>query len=148
MGLQDIISCLSLSKYLMVLLHNINIDDTSAIYEYLRQAHENRKVAKTNMNEHSSRSHLIFILRIKGENSVKDIHTEGLLCLVDLAGSERRSKSMVKGKHLKEAVHINKSLSCLIDVFTALKNKHQLHIPYRNSKLTHLLQVNPQPPKL
>eukprot|EP00948_MAST-09A_sp_MAST-9A-sp1_P002262 g2262.t1 len=115
------------------------VDSANEIYRLLRRANKTRSVARTNMNEHSSRSHLVFILRLKGTNAKRKIVTNGLLSLVDLAGSERLARSAVQGKHLKEAVHINKSLSCLVDVFTALKKKSG-HIPYRNSKLTHLLQ--------
>jgi hypothetical protein len=66
----------------------------------------------------------------------------GGLRLCDLAGSERldRSETLNDSTRLRETVNINKSLSCLADVFTALSNKQQ-HVPYRNSKLTRLLQV-------
>lgn len=63
----------------------------------------------------------------------------GSLSLVDLAGSERLERSQVSGVRLKETVSINKSLSALIDVFSALAARQQ-HIPFRNSKLTYLLQ--------
>jgi hypothetical protein len=65
----------------------------------------------------------------------------GKLHLIDLAGSERISKTDATGDRLKEAQSINKSLSCLGDVINALGNKKATHVPFRNSKLTFLLQV-------
>jgi kinesin family protein C1 len=96
-------------------------------------------VASTNCNERSSRSHSVFTLRISGKNSVTEEILEGTLNLIDLAGSERLSSSGSTGDRLKETQAINKSLSSLADVITALSNKES-HIPYRNSKLTYLLQ--------
>jgi len=93
------------------------------------------------MNARSSRSHTVFSLRISGEKKSNDRVQEmhGTLHLVDLAGSERLDKSNAVGVQLKEAQAINKSLSALSDVFVALSKK-SAHVPYRNSKLTFLLQ--------
>ncbi|KAG0019215.1 kinesin-like nuclear fusion protein [Podila clonocystis] len=105
----------------------------------LRKAAHNRSVGSTQMNERSSRSHCVFTLRLTGINSVTDETSEGVLNLIDLAGSERLSQSGATGDRLRETQAINKSLSCLGDVIYAIANK-DAHIPYRNSKLTYLLQ--------
>jgi len=108
--------------------------------EFNRAANE-RKTGSTNCNERSSRSHLIFQIRIKMQKKTdsRTEEIEGSLCIVDLAGSERLSHSQAEGDRMKEAVEINKSLSSLSDVVYAIFNKAQ-HIPYRNSKLTWLLR--------
>ncbi|PHT97244.1 Kinesin-like protein KIFC1 [Capsicum chinense] len=98
----------------------------------------NRAVGSTAMNNRSSRSHSVLTVHVHGENTSGNI-IHSCLHLVDLAGSERVDKSEVTGDGLKEAQHINKSLSCLGDVITALAQKNS-HIPYRNSKLSLLLQ--------
>ncbi|XP_010319179.1 kinesin-like protein KIN-14L [Solanum lycopersicum] len=98
----------------------------------------NRAVGCTAMNNRSSRSHSVLTVHVHGEDTSGNI-IRSCLHLVDLAGSERVDKSEVTGDSLKEAQHINKSLSCLGDVITALAQKNS-HIPYRNSKLTLLLQ--------
>jgi kinesin family protein C1 len=102
-------------------------------------AARHRSVAQTAMNERSSRSHSIFALHLKATNKLQGIVLNGTLSLVDLAGSERLDRSGATGDRLKESVAINKSLSSLADVFVALGNK-QTHVPFRNSKLTYLLQ--------
>ncbi|KAK4472911.1 hypothetical protein MN116_004117 [Schistosoma mekongi] len=95
------------------------------------------------MNEHSSRSHAIFIITVEccktGTDGKKHIRV-GKLNLVDLAGSERQSKTLSEGERLKEATKINLSLSTLGNVISALVDGKSTHIPYRDSKLTRLLQ--------
>jgi kinesin family protein C1 len=116
-------------------------------YDLLEKASQIRSTACTNMNETSSRSHLIVMIDVVGIYSPPNgygqkIILNGGLRLCDLAGSERldRTNTLNDATRLKETVNINKSLSCLADVFLALSNKQQ-HVPYRNSKLTMLLQV-------
>ncbi|EGC35154.1 hypothetical protein DICPUDRAFT_152568 [Dictyostelium purpureum] len=117
----------------------VPVSSPSKVYDLLNTANKNRSVAKTLCNERSSRSHTVFQLKLMGYNEKSGERTQGLLNLIDLAGSERVSKSGVTGDRLKETQAINKSLSSLSDVISALANKEQ-HIPYRNSKLTYLLQ--------
>ncbi|KAI5254640.1 kinesin-domain-containing protein [Aureobasidium subglaciale] len=121
----------------------VNLDSPSRVNAILDQANRNRRVAATQANSRSSRSHSVFILRLIGENSMTGERSEGTLNLVDLAGSERLAHSQVSGDRLKETQNINKSLSCLGDVISALgSGKDAKHIPYRNSKLTYLLQYS------
>jgi kinesin family member C1 len=107
----------------------------------LQQASKARTTACTGMNERSSRSHVLFMLDVTCVHESGTV-MQGGLKLVDLAGSERldRTGTLNDAVRLKETVNINKSLSSLQDVFTALSKK-QSHVPYRNSKLTLLLQV-------
>ena len=106
--------------------------------DLVRRAAASRKVEATQMNAQNSRSHTLFMLYVTGVHADSGQKLEGFLCLVDLAGSERIDKSGAEGARLKEACAINKSLSSLSEVFNAI-SKGQKHIPYRNSKLTHLL---------
>ncbi|KAL9392623.1 hypothetical protein Peur_016543 [Populus x canadensis] len=109
------------------------------ISSLLRQAAQSRSVGKTQMNEQSSRSHFVFTLRISGVNEGTEQQVQGVLNLIDLAGSERLSRSGATGDRLKETQAINRSLSSLSDVIFALAKKED-HVPFRNSKLTYLLQ--------
>lgn len=120
-------------------LTKVPVASQETIDKLLARADRNRAVAATEMNERSSRSHSVFILRIKGVNKERGVSLSGALNLCDLAGSERLSRSKAEGARLKETQAINKSLSCLSDVFQALARKSS-HVPFRNSKLTFLLQ--------
>merc|ERR1712165_61151 len=104
---------------------------------------KNRSVGSTDMNEQSSRSHAIFTVTIecseKGPDGKQHVRV-GKLHLVDLAGSERQSKTGATGQRLKEDTKINLSLSTLGNVISALVDGKSSHVPYRNSKLTRLLQ--------
>jgi kinesin family protein C1 len=120
---------------------SVALDSPDKVETMLRQAQSNRSVAATKANERSSRSHSVFILRLVGENSATNERCEGTLNLVDLAGSERLKHSQAEGDRMKETQNINKSLACLGDVIEAL-GRGSGHVPYRNSKLTHLLQYS------
>lgn len=120
---------------------SVQLNSASSVERILEEAQKNRSVAATKANEQSSRSHSVFILKLVGENMATGERCEGTLNLVDLAGSERLKHSQAEGDRMKETQNINKSLSCLGDVIEAL-GRGSGHIPYRNSKLTHLLQYS------
>ncbi|CAH3197146.1 unnamed protein product, partial [Porites evermanni] len=117
----------------------VTVTSETQVYSLLEKATQNRAVAATQCNERSSRSHSVFRLKLVGENHLTGEKCQGTLNLIDLAGSERLSSSGSTGDRLRETKSINKSLSNLGNVIMALANKEQ-HIPYRNSKLTFLLQ--------
>uniref|UniRef100_A0A668U574 Kinesin-like protein n=1 Tax=Oreochromis aureus TaxID=47969 RepID=A0A668U574_OREAU len=110
------------------------------VMDVIDEGKANRHVAVTNMNEHSSRSHSIFLINIKQENVETEQKLSGKLYLVDLAGSEKVSKTGAEGAVLDEAKNINKSLSALGNVISALAEGTKSHVPYRDSKMTRILQ--------
>lgn len=135
-------------------LVEVEVNETADVLTALSTASGNRAVCSHDVNEHSSRSHLvltIYVDTLRADGST----SRSKLNLVDLAGSERLSKTGATGQALEEAKHINKSLSALGDVIAALGSPGTKsgksgavggaggtpgHIPYRNSKLTYLLQ--------
>ncbi|XP_043351016.1 kinesin-like protein KIFC3 isoform X3 [Dermochelys coriacea] len=113
-----------------------SVEDINKVFEF---GHSNRVTEYTSLNEHSSRSHALLIVTVRGLDYSTGLRTTGKLNLVDLAGSERVGRSGAEGSRLREAQYINKSLSALGDVIYALRAR-QGHVPFRNSKLTYLLQ--------
>ncbi|EPY86005.1 kinesin-1 heavy chain isoform 1, partial [Camelus ferus] len=109
------------------------------VMDTIDEGKSNRHVAVTNMNEHSSRSHSIFLINVKQENTQTEQKLSGKLYLVDLAGSEKVSKTGAEGAVLDEAKNINKSLSALGNVISALA-EGSTYVPYRDSKMTRILQ--------
>jgi kinesin family member 5 len=110
------------------------------VLELIKIGTSNREISYTNMNATSSRSHSIFIISVT-QNDTKDCSAKSSkLYLVDLAGSEKVGKTGAAGKRLEEAKNINKSLTTLGQVITSLTDSKSTHIPYRDSKLTRVLQ--------
>ncbi|XP_028742091.1 kinesin heavy chain [Peromyscus leucopus] len=116
------------------------VSSPEEILDVIDEGKSNRHVAVTNMNEHSSRSHSIFLINIKQENIETEQKLSGKLYLVDLAGSEKVSKTGAEGAVLDEAKNINKSLSALGNVISALAEGTKSYVPYRDSKMTRILQ--------
>lgn len=121
------------------------VSSVQDVISLLQKGAANRKVASTNMNRESSRSHSVFtcIIESKWMTNCKGNMRYGRLNLVDLAGSERQKSSGAEGDRLKEASSINKSLSTLglvIMTLVDMANGKPRHVPYRDSKLTFLLQ--------
>ena len=124
-------------------LTSIIVKSVKDIEETMTRGTSNRHTAETGMNKDSSRSHSIFTIYVETSETKEDgneLIKAGKLNLVDLAGSERQAKTHAEGMRLKEAAKINLSLSALGNVISALVDGKSNHIPYRDSKLTRLLQ--------
>ncbi|KAK3339218.1 kinesin heavy chain [Neurospora tetraspora] len=121
-------------------LLEIYVSSVQEVYEVMRRGGNARAVAATNMNQESSRSHSIFVITITQKNVETGSAKSGQLFLVDLAGSEKIGKTGASGQTLEEAKKINKSLSALGMVINALTDGKSSHVPYRDSKLTRILQ--------
>uniref|UniRef100_A0A7S2PFW9 Kinesin-like protein n=1 Tax=Leptocylindrus danicus TaxID=163516 RepID=A0A7S2PFW9_9STRA len=116
-----------------------DVESGSDVEQLIALASSNRVTANNNINDLSSRSHLVLTCYITGTKTITGATIHGKLNLIDLAGSERLKNTEAEGLRLKEAQNINRSLSALGDVVAALGNNSK-HVPYRNSKLTFLLQ--------
>lgn len=121
-------------------IKEVHAGSDNEVYELMKTGSDNREVAYTNMNAVSSRSHSLFIISISQTNSKDHSSKVGKLFLVDLAGSEKVGKTGAAGLRLEEAKHINKSLTALGQVIYSLTDGKSTHIPYRDSKLTRVLQ--------
>ncbi|EGB10231.1 hypothetical protein AURANDRAFT_22987, partial [Aureococcus anophagefferens] len=112
----------------------------SELLKCMHLGHRSRATAATGMNEGSSRSHSVLSCTVQQKNTETDATRVGKLVLVDLAGSEMVRKTHAAGQQLEEAKTINKSLSALGQVINALTDDKKAHVPYRDSKLTRMLQ--------
>ncbi|CAO3646942.1 unnamed protein product [Cunninghamella blakesleeana] len=121
-------------------LLEVYVSSTEEVYEVMKSGGNNRVVAYTNMNAESSRSHSIVLITITQKNLDTGAAKSGKLYLVDLAGSEKVGKTGASGQTLEEAKKINKSLTALGMVINSLTDGKSSHIPYRDSKLTRILQ--------
>ncbi len=117
----------------------VPVRSVEEMFRLLDYGNKNRTTAKTNMNATSSRSHALFTVHIESLEGADKIRGSKLN-FVDLAGSERQGKTGATGDTLKEGAKINLSLTALGNVINALVDGKSGHIPYRDSKLTRLLQ--------
>ena len=131
----------------MVFVQNAKVKTLNSFQEALdvfEMGLKSRKVNATDMNDQSSRSHLIYSVVVETVNNSSGQTTRGKISFVDLAGSERLNKSNSNAniEGLKEATSINGSLTSLGDVIRSLSsgNVNKQHIPYRNNTLTHLMK--------
>merc|ERR1719456_1265429 len=126
-------------------LTEVVVESPDKLNQMIEQGFEHRSTAATKMNDTSSRSHCIFIIKLHQKDaSDESKNTFSKVNLVDLAGSERAKSTEAEGDRLKEGANINKSLSALGNVINALSSQStgakKVFVPYRNSKLTRVLQ--------
>lgn len=119
-------------------LTSVAVSSHQQIMDLIKHGLENRHTGQTKQNQQSSRSHSIFMIEVL-QHLRNNVVQRGVINLVDLAGSERVSKSAADGLALEEAKKINQSLSALGKVINSI-SKNKSHVPYRDSKLTRLLQ--------
>lgn len=119
-------------------LSHWHVSNTQQLKELIEHGFRQRSVAETAMNANSSRSHLIFTVKLVRTSKSGETLT-GKLVFCDLGGSERLKKTEAVGDRKKEAIEINKSLAALCDVIEAVASKRK-HVPYRNHTLTRILQ--------
>ncbi|KAJ3344743.1 hypothetical protein HDU91_000128, partial [Kappamyces sp. JEL0680] len=121
-------------------LLEVFVGSVDEVYDVMRRGQLTRAVGSTSMNAESSRSHSIFMIHITQKSTLTGSTKTGKLSLVDLAGSEKAGKTGATGQTLEEAKKINKSLSALGMVINSLTDGRSMHVPYRDSKLTRILQ--------
>ena len=121
-------------------LLEIYVSSVEDVYEVMKRGSNARATASTTMNAESSRSHSIFVITISQKNVETGSVRSGAMYLVDLAGSEKVGKTGASGQTLEEAKKINRSLSALGNVINSLTDGKSTHVPYRDSKLTRILQ--------
>jgi hypothetical protein len=124
-------------------LTKVLVGNYKEIEKLIDEGTNNRTIASTNMNSSSSRAHTVVTItfdQVSNNNSEKETIKSSIINLVDLAGSERADATGATGDRLKEATKINLSLAALGNVISALVDGKSSHIPYRDSKLTRLLQ--------
>merc|ERR1719456_211388 len=126
-------------------LTEVVVESPDVLNQKIEQGFEHRSTAATKMNETSSRSHCIFIIKLHQKDAADEAkNTFSKVNLVDLAGSERAKSTEAEGERLREGANINKSLSALGNVINALSSigggSKKVFVPYRNSKLTRVLQ--------